>query len=87
MRCLVTSSASKDEDLTRDFRDDAWGMPKAVVIDNAFDWEADKRPGIPLHSSVIYEVHVKGFSNFARMCRKNCAEPMPAWAARQRSSI
>src|SRR5438876_1801392 len=52
----------KLEDLTRDFRDDAWGMPKAVVIDNAFDWGNDKRPGIPLHRSVIYEVHVKGFT-------------------------
>ena len=28
----------ENEDLVRDFRDDAWGMPKAVVIDNAFDW-------------------------------------------------
>ncbi len=51
------------EDLVRDFRDDAWGMPKAVVTDNAFDWgERDKRLGIPLHSSVIYELHVKGFT-------------------------
>src|SRR5262249_48137309 len=49
-------------DLTQDFRDDAWGVPKSVVINNAFDWSKDKRPGIPLHSSVIYEVHVKGFS-------------------------
>ena len=51
------------EDLVRDFRDNAWGMPKAVVTDNAFDWgEHDMRLGIPLHSSVIYEVHVKGFT-------------------------
>jgi isoamylase len=51
------------EDLARDFRDDAWGMPKAVVINNAFDWgEHEKRLGIPLHSSVIYELHVKGFT-------------------------
>ena len=50
------------EDMTRDFRDDAWGMPKAVVIENAFDWGDDKRLGIPLHQSVIYEVHVKGFT-------------------------
>ena len=35
------------EDLTRDFRDDAWGMPKAVVIDNSFDWTGDKRIGAP----------------------------------------
>ncbi len=52
----------KSEDLARDFRDDAWGMPKSVVIDNAFDWRDDKRLGIPLAESSIYEVHVKGFT-------------------------
>src|SRR4029077_18440924 len=52
----------KKEDLAQDFRDDAWGVPKSVVIDNAFDWQGDKKPGTPLHSSVIYETHVKGFS-------------------------
>src|SRR5207245_3085804 len=31
-------------------------------IENACDWKGDKRPGIPLHESVIYELHVKGFS-------------------------
>ncbi len=50
------------EDLARDFRDDAWGMSKAVVIDNAFDWRNDKRIGRPLAESIIYEVHVKGFT-------------------------
>jgi isoamylase len=52
----------KREDLTQDFRDDAWGVPKSVVIDTGFDWQGDRRPGVPLHNSVIYEVHVKGFS-------------------------
>jgi glycogen operon protein len=52
----------KKEDLAQDFRDDAWGMPKSVVIDTAFDWQGDRKPGIPLHDSVIYEVHVRGFS-------------------------
>jgi glycogen operon protein len=52
----------KKEDLTQDFRDDAWGVPKSVVIDTGFDWQGDRRPGVPLHNSVIYEVHVKGFS-------------------------
>jgi len=50
------------EDLTRDFRDDAWGMPKAVVIDNVFNWEDDRKLGRPLAESIIYEVHVKGFT-------------------------
>src|SRR5207237_8078917 len=52
----------KKEDLTQDFRDDAWGVPKSVVIDTQFDWQGDRKPGVPLDSSVIYEVHVKGFS-------------------------
>jgi glycogen operon protein len=52
----------KKEDLAQDFRDDAWGAPKSVVIDPAFDWQGDRRPGIPMHNSVVYEVHVKGFS-------------------------
>src|SRR6266498_3257752 len=46
------------EDFTQDFRDDAWGVPKSVVIDSGFDWQNDKRPAISLHESVIYEVHV-----------------------------
>jgi isoamylase len=50
------------EDLTRDFRDDAWGMPKAAVIDNAFNWDGDRKIGRPLAESIIYEVHVKGFT-------------------------
>jgi isoamylase len=52
----------KKEDLSQDFRDDAWGVPKSVVIDTSFDWQGDRAPGIPLNDSVIYEVHVRGFS-------------------------
>ena len=61
------------EDLTRDFRDDAWGMPKAVVIDNAFDWGDDRAPRTPLHSSVIYEMHAKGFTKLNDRCRRKSA--------------
>ena len=52
----------KEEDLARDFRDNAWAMPKSVVIDPAFSWGEDKRPETPLSETVIYEVHVKGFT-------------------------
>src|ERR1043166_9364584 len=54
------------EDLTQDFRDNAWGVPKSIVIDSRFDWQNDERPAIPLHEYVIYEVHVKGFSKLWR---------------------
>ena len=37
-------------------------MPKSVVVESRFDWGNDTPPSTPLHASVIYEVHVKGFS-------------------------
>src|SRR5437016_6009809 len=52
----------KEEDLARDSRDNAWAMPKSVVIDPTFDWGNDKKPATPLSETVIYEVHVKGFT-------------------------
>jgi isoamylase len=51
-----------NEDLKRDYRDNAWHVPKSVVIDSAFSWGRDHRPRIPLHESIVYEVHVSGFS-------------------------
>ncbi|HZU77490.1 MAG TPA: glycogen debranching protein GlgX [Dehalococcoidia bacterium] len=51
-----------DEDLAFDGRNDADCVPKAVVLDPEFDWEGDRRPNTPLRNSVIYEVHVKGFT-------------------------
>jgi glycogen operon protein len=51
-----------EADLAPDCNDDAGGIPKGVVIDPAFDWEGDRRPMTPLSESVIYEVHVKGFT-------------------------
>jgi len=50
------------DDLQRDDRDSAAYVPKSVVIDDSFDWGQDQAPGRKLHESVIYEVHVKGFS-------------------------
>ncbi len=49
-------------DLTRDEQDSAAGVPKSVVIDGQFDWNGDCPPETPLADSVIYEVHVRGFS-------------------------
>jgi glycogen operon protein len=49
-------------DLTIDNRDDAAGVPKSVVTTSIFDWENDRPPLTALHDSVIYELHVKGFT-------------------------
>lgn len=42
--------------------DSAPFVPKSVVINPFFDWGSDKHPTIPLNETVIYELHVKGFS-------------------------
>jgi isoamylase len=52
----------KLEDLSFDRRDDANEMPKNRVIDPAFTWGYDTPPRIPWHQTVIYELHVKGFT-------------------------
>jgi isoamylase len=53
-----------DADLHVDTSDNAAAMPKCVVTDENFDWEGDdySRPRTPWHETVIYEVHVKGFT-------------------------
>src|SRR6204780_5338077 len=51
-----------DEDLAIDQNDSAAGMPKSVVVNPYFDWEQDRPPRTPLSESIIYEVHVKGFT-------------------------
>ena len=50
------------DDLQKCDKDSADGMPKGVVVDHTFPWEDDCPPDTPLADSVIYEVHVKGFS-------------------------
>lgn len=50
------------EDLARDENDDANGVPKSIVTASHFDWGNDRPPLIPLHDSIIYELHVKGFT-------------------------
>ena len=50
-------------DISRDYRDSAPGMPRCVVADDrAFDWAGDSAPRTPLHQSIIYELHVRGFT-------------------------
>jgi len=49
-------------DLSFDRRDNARGMPKAVVIDPAFTWGADRRPQTAWEDTVIYEAHVRGLT-------------------------
>ena len=56
-------TGSAREDLSFDRRDNARGMPKAVVVDETFNWgRREIRPNIPWEDTVIYEAHVKGLT-------------------------
>ncbi|MBI4204779.1 MAG: glycogen debranching protein GlgX [Betaproteobacteria bacterium] len=53
---------SPREDLSFDRRDSHAGMPKCKVVDTAFTWGDDRPPRTPWTDTVIYELHVKGFT-------------------------
>jgi isoamylase len=52
----------KDGDLSFSEADSAHYVPKSIVIDDSFDWEVDQQLKIPLNKTVIYELHVRGFT-------------------------
>ncbi|MFI6051720.1 glycogen debranching protein GlgX [Streptomyces violascens] len=49
-------------DTVRDDRDSAPHVPKGVVVQDDDDWADDRRPKTPWSDSVIYELHVRGFT-------------------------
>jgi glycogen operon protein len=48
--------------LNRDGRDNAAHALKGRVVADSFDWGDDARPHTPPEQTVLYELHVKGFS-------------------------
>src|SRR5438874_4271478 len=74
---------SRREDLAIDSRDSAFGMPKCQVVDPAFTWGEDRRPNTAWNDTLIYELHVKGFTHLhpdvpARLRGKYAALATPA---------
>ena len=53
---------SRRVDLSFDRRDNAREISKSVVVDTAHTWGDDRRPAVPWSDSVIYELHVRGFT-------------------------
>ncbi len=51
-----------DADLSLDERDSAPFAPLAAVLDPGYAWADDQPPHIPWNDTVIYELHVKGFT-------------------------
>jgi len=49
-------------DLALNGADSAPFMPRCVVTNPYFDWSDDRPPRRPWHETVVYEVHVKGFT-------------------------
>jgi isoamylase len=49
-------------DLSFDTRDNAADAPLGVVTDTSFHWGNDRPPRTPWHKTLIYELHVKGFT-------------------------
>ncbi len=51
-----------DPDGSRNDADSAPFVPRSVVVDPGFDWEDDRSPHHPPSQTIIYEVHIKGFT-------------------------
>jgi isoamylase len=51
-----------DEDLSFSESDSSPFLPKSVVVDQKFDWGDDAAPSLQYYNTVIYETHVKGFT-------------------------
>ena len=52
----------KRGDLSLDRRDSAAAMPKCKIIEPAFTWGDDRPPRVDWHETIIYELHVRGFT-------------------------
>ena len=50
------------DDVQMNSDDSAASMPRSIVIDGRFDWGEDRLLRRPLHETIVYEVHVKGFT-------------------------
>jgi len=54
--------AEPGNDWVADERDSAIFVPKCRVVDSAFDWGGVRAPNVPWRDTIIYELHVKGFT-------------------------
>ncbi|MDA4112073.1 MAG: glycogen debranching enzyme GlgX, partial [Thaumarchaeota archaeon] len=50
------------EDISFDERDSSAFLPKSIVVETEYNWEGDKLLRTPWNDTIIYEMHVKGFT-------------------------
>ena len=58
----AASAPRERKDLVFDCEDNARAMPKCRVVDSAFTWGDDRRPGVPWGETVVVELHVRGMT-------------------------
>ena len=58
----LTTEESRSWFLMNDHRDNAHIAPRAVIISEDFDWENETAPNTPWAETIVYELHIKGFS-------------------------
>ncbi len=58
----LTTEESRSWFLMNDHRDNAHIVPRAEIISEDFDWENETAPNTPWAETIVYELHVKGFS-------------------------
>lgn len=58
----LTTEESRSWFLMNDHRNNAHIAPRAVIISENFDWENETAPNTPWAETIVYELHVKGFS-------------------------
>jgi isoamylase len=85
--CFGYTIGAENADLSFDERDSAPFVPKSLVVDPKFEWQASTvRHPVPWSHTVVYELHVRGFTKkhpavpenlrgtFAGMARKEIVE-------------
>jgi isoamylase len=59
---LYSYAPGTDGDAGPETSDSAPYAPLGIVVDDSFSWGKDRHPLVPWQETVLYEVHVKGFS-------------------------
>jgi glycogen operon protein len=54
--------AQPGDDLQPDLNDSAPFVPKSRVVDSTFDWGRVRSPNVPWRDTIVYELHVKGYT-------------------------
>ncbi len=66
-----TLAYADGDDIVMDETDSAAAIPKSVVVDESFDWEGDDLLRHSWDETVIYELHVKGFTKLMPEVRED----------------